>query len=282
NSSLNELPNPNNEMNDQDFDIKNAYASVDLSSGSRKTKRFSPTPVDGKQLKSSTSILKLKKEKKIENKNEIYNEKKSTPVNSQNSWEKKPEKQQKENTKRNEETSKIDKSKKPIKTKKQEKSEKKMKTKFHNFELKLLSCKKLSSICRRLFKHQQEYEQQQEEEEQTSDVDYEDLIGTINSGAKCILCRRDLHAKQHSFNNQQDKFQIAGYESCWVEISCPGQKKSIMFCSFYRNNNLNILNSELLMSRFAQPPKPPDHSEEMDGHYEYVEDVIASAIEKQK
>ncbi|ETO15681.1 hypothetical protein RFI_21684 [Reticulomyxa filosa] len=39
------------------------------------------------------------------------------------------------------------------------------------------------------------------------------------SKQKCILCR----------GKQQDKSQIAGYESCWVEISCPGQKKSIIY-----------------------------------------------------
>ncbi|ETN97332.1 hypothetical protein RFI_40199 [Reticulomyxa filosa] len=54
------------------------------------------------------------------------------------------------------------------------------------------------------------------------------------------------------------------------------------------NNKISIIPTLILItikiigSWFAQPPKPPDHSEEMDGHYEYVEDVIASAIEMKR
>ncbi|ETO33161.1 viral A-type inclusion protein [Reticulomyxa filosa] len=55
---------------------------------------------------------------------------------------------------------------------------------------------------------------------------------TVRTG---ILCRIDLHSIQRTFSNTPNQFEELGFESCWVEISCPGQKKPIIFCSFYRN-----------------------------------------------
>ena len=55
------------------------------------------------------------------------------------------------------------------------------------------------------------------------------------TGRTGIFCRRDLHSTQRLLNPFQNKFESFGYESCWVEISCPGETKPILFCSFYRN-----------------------------------------------
>ena len=64
------------------------------------------------------------------------------------------------------------------------------------------------------------------------------------TGRTGILCRKDLHPTQRIFQTEttQDKFQALGYESCWVEISCPGERKSILFCSFYRNLQKSKIN----------------------------------------
>lgn len=55
------------------------------------------------------------------------------------------------------------------------------------------------------------------------------------TGRAGILCRRDIHSKQRTFISITNKFQVLGYESCWVEISHPNQKQPILFCSLYRN-----------------------------------------------
>lgn len=55
------------------------------------------------------------------------------------------------------------------------------------------------------------------------------------TGRTGVFCRRDLHSIPKFQSNNFNKFQDFGYESCWIQIFCPGQKKSIMFCSFYRN-----------------------------------------------
>ena len=37
---------------------------------------------------------------------------------------------------------------------------------------------------------------------------------------------------------------MLGYETCWVEVSFPGQNKPLLFCSFYRNIQKHCVISE--------------------------------------
>ena len=75
------------------------------------------------------------------------------------------------------------------------------------------------------------------ERRQTSNQQFQNLYNQFCSetGRTGILCRRYIRAVQKFFIIQRDKFHIFGYESCWIEINFPGQSKSILFCSFYRN-----------------------------------------------
>src|SRR5579871_1495705 len=60
------------------------------------------------------------------------------------------------------------------------------------------------------------------------------------TGRTGILCRRDLHSIPKFQSNNLKKFEEFGYESCWVQISYPGQNKSVIFCSFietYKKSN---------------------------------------------
>ncbi|ETO00876.1 hypothetical protein RFI_36564 [Reticulomyxa filosa] len=44
------------------------------------------------------------------------------------------------------------------------------------------------------------------------------------------MCRLDLHSTKKIFGTDKDKFQKLCYELCWIEISIPCERKSIMFC----------------------------------------------------
>ncbi|ETO06867.1 hypothetical protein RFI_30525, partial [Reticulomyxa filosa] len=55
------------------------------------------------------------------------------------------------------------------------------------------------------------------------------------TGRTGILCRRDIHSTKRSFYSHPYKFDMLGYESCWIEVSYPGQNKPLLFCSIYRN-----------------------------------------------
>ncbi|ETO09945.1 hypothetical protein RFI_27433, partial [Reticulomyxa filosa] len=72
----------------------------------------------------------------------------------------------------------------------------------------------------------------------------------IETGRSGVLCRRDLHSISRSFNTMADTFNVFGYESCWVEVSCPDQNRPLLFCSFYRNlqckqSNIQAFEQEL-------------------------------------
>ena len=53
------------------------------------------------------------------------------------------------------------------------------------------------------------------------------------TGRACILSRSDINFQQHKINNVPNKFELFGYESCWIQVSIP-QRPSVMFCSIYR------------------------------------------------
>src|ERR1700733_12919277 len=55
------------------------------------------------------------------------------------------------------------------------------------------------------------------------------------TGRAGIFCRKDLFCTNKIFNNHSNQFDLFGYESCWIIVSCPLNSKPIIFCSFYRN-----------------------------------------------
>ena len=48
------------------------------------------------------------------------------------------------------------------------------------------------------------------------------------TGRTVILCRKDLHSTQRTFSTNANNFNILGYESCWVEVSCPAKPRPIV------------------------------------------------------
>ncbi|ETO12526.1 hypothetical protein RFI_24849 [Reticulomyxa filosa] len=70
------------------------------------------------------------------------------------------------------------------------------------------------------------------------------------TGRTGILCRRDIHSTKRLLCPHPYKFDMMGYESCWIEISYPGQNKPLLFCSIYRNIQKYEVNSEEDRSTF--------------------------------